>query len=405
MLRVGRIPFELEAVDRLQVQGTGVSLSAKVVESSGMAGWVAAEALAAYHESPDEPFVPVVWDAQPHVTGFYHPRSVSLTGARGMAPQGVWDVELELERVQGFSAPRFESRLLGATREGYSGTTYHWHALPDAATGYEQGSITPTMYGRPCEPPAGFVESRGLTIFRDYALRNSTVDFYVPPSDWYLGAPSLEVDGRLVVGRQVRQSQRWTLSNGVLRLHSNPGMSTVTMERWDGVRWVLVGDWTAGRYEGIAGGWLPLAAPHALTVLHNSAQLVSIRLSVDAASMYPGSRFVVDLDLSLRRGSAFAEVTLSTRGAYWWSYMAPMDYDSMTAVDDYLYVGGSQRTIATRTPTAAIKGVGGMVLVSEIASVQRQHWMWGAMPNSETPATIAAQYRSALTEDVRVVAR
>ena len=137
-LRIGRIPFDFATIDRLDVSDDRLSLSGSVTRfDDPLSASAAANALAAYASSPDEPFIPVVWsDARADVTGYYRVSSAAVEGRSGLAPcGGVWGLSMELERVRGFSAPLFELRTLGGPREDMPGTVHYWHALPDAATG------------------------------------------------------------------------------------------------------------------------------------------------------------------------------------------------------------------------------------------------------------------------------
>lgn len=409
--RVG-VPAAEVRVARIGLAGPELRIEGRIKGDPDAVGHLA-EQLRGLVDSPDEQFVPVRWVRCPLVDrhapgltrldGYYTVEDAQVSFDRlDFAP-----ISITVRRVRGHSAPLFELRTLGALRAGSSGTVHYWHALPDATTGYEQGSVTPTMSSRACEPPHPEIQSRALTVYRHAQLADSRVDFYTPPSDWYLGAPSLSVDGHLVVGRQVRQSHDWLLSNGVVRLYGVEGSGAVGMDRWDGLAWVTVGEWHAGKPEGEGLGrtFLPLSAPHALTVLHNSAELVAIRLSSDAASMYPGSRFVVNLDLSLRRGAPYVEATLSTRGAYKWGYLSPIRSAEQTVSGNVLSTGGTQRAVGSRSDTASVVGLDGRAWVSELELMERQQWLWGCLPASESAATVYAQYLSAMAERVSVVAR
>lgn len=411
-LRIGRIGAGLVGVRAatLELDGETVRIDGHVLGDSADVLAVS-EQLRALNASVDEPFIPIWWQVDDctecedltRLNGYY-----VVTGVGVSVPKITrLDVSLSAQRVRGFSAPLFEDRLLGAQRAGHTGTPSFWHSLPDASTGYEQGSVTPTMTPRDCEPPHPYLVSRKLTVFAHEQLANSRVDFYTPPSDWYLGAPSLEVDGSVVVGRQVRQSPRWTLSNGVVRVYGVEGSGAVMMERWDGLRWVEVGPWHVTRPVDSGGTTThtPIDAPHAFTVLHNSAELVSIRLSSDAASMYPGSRFVVNLDLTQRRGSAFVEVTLSTRGAYNWGYFAPIPSAGRT--NGASWTASASGVIGSRMPTAGVvwSPDGLTARTSDFTGRQRVQWLWGVVPTGETAANVFAQYLAAMTERVGVVAR
>lgn len=405
-LMVGRVGVGLRGVrtSQAQLDGDEVKINGHLLgaPSDMMA---IAEQYRGYVDSADEPFVPIWWDRcdrcqdLARLDGFYTLTSVSVS----MTKVNRLDVSLSMRRVRGWGAPLFELRLLGAERAGSEGPAAFWHALPECR-GYEQGSITPSMTSRACEPSRPG-ESGEVTVFAHEQLRDSHIDFYVPPGSWYVGAASVTVDGELVVGRQARQSTNWVLSNGIVRVRGIDGSGSIGMDRWDGQQWVDVGEWTAGRPDGIGTDmrlW-PLAEPHALTVLHNSPHLAAIRLTSDAQAMY-NARFGVTFDLALRRGGAGVEVSLSTRGAYRWSYSMPAPFGSLQMTGHTLS-SNTLRLIGTRTGTAGVHEFDGRATVVELSNVQRQQWMWGILPDRVTPQVAYAQWRAAMTEHVAVVAR
>ena len=92
----------------------------------------AVEQIAALVNNPDETFVPVIWGDYPAGwDGFYRVLDISL----GSTQPDVWTLTADLERVQGFAAPLFESIVMGGKRAavGAGVTAQAWQALPAAA--------------------------------------------------------------------------------------------------------------------------------------------------------------------------------------------------------------------------------------------------------------------------------
>lgn len=285
----------------------------------------AVEQIAALVDNPDETFVPVIWGDYPAGwDGFYRVLDVSLGSTR----PDVWTLTADLERVQGFAAPLFESIVMGGKRAavGAGVTAQAWQALPAAVMGYENGVITPTV-----ETVA--TADGNLTLFTDAAneLFDARVEFYLPPASWYVGAATLAIGGKLMVGTQVpNDPDGWVVSNGIIRLSGVASSGEIKLEHWSGTAWVGDGSYWFGQY---GGGAQPLltAAPLAITVLRNDPACVTIRLAYDAASIVTNARFAVTVDVSLRRGGTSAEVYLSTRGAYRWMVKTPITYAGAVA--------------------------------------------------------------------------
>ena len=300
---------------KASVKGTIVDLDYDKVELTHVA-----EQFAAYVDSPDEAFVPVLWSGGPSVwDGFYRVEDVQLHGWRS----DVWEIGLELERVQGFAAPLFEAIVLGGKRAGVAAAVaaQAWQSLPATVMGYENGTITPTV-----ETVA--TADGNLTLFTDAVnkLFNARVEFYLPPASWYVGAATLTVGGNLIVGRQCQNDpDGWVISNGIIRLSGVANSGAIKLEHWSGAAWVSNGNYSFGQY---GGGAQPLLTdpPLAITVLRNGPECVTIRLAYDAQSVVTNARFAVNVDVSLRRGANCAEVYLSTRGAYRWLLRTPIVY-------------------------------------------------------------------------------
>ena len=356
----------------------------------------AAEQFAAYVDSADETFVPVRFVGPTAWDGFYRVTDVQASAS----PSKLLGLSVSLERVRGFAAPIFESVVLGSKRatSGASVTPLAWHAVPATAVGYETGVLTPSRSTLPSE-------TGDVQIFSEATnhLFNARPTWFLNPADWYDGAAELTVAGHVVTGRQVRNAPAgWVLSNGLVRF---VGLADggIRSERWDGAAWSSPGVWRLNRTL-TGGNSNPVGAPHTLTVLRNDPACVTIRVAYDAAALVPGSRFVVLLDLSLRRGSTVVEATVTTRGYYQWGFYSPVVWSSAPAAHDSFTDG----TFVAAGGTADLGwfGDGSPVSTSKFAGAQAQfvQWGWGYLAG-RTQQQVAQMYAAAQSERTEVVAR
>ena len=321
-LKIGRAGTLSEAnLQQVDIKGGTIRATGNLHLADGSDLTYAAEQFAAYVDSPDETFVPVIWGTgcPPGFDGFYRVQDVAL----GSTQADVWSLDLTMQRVQGFAAPLFEAIVLGGKRAGVGTgvTAQAWQGLPATVMGYENGVITPTV-----ETVA--TADGNLSLFTDTAneLFDARVEFYLPPASWYVGAATLTVGGNLIVGRQCQNDpDGWVISNGIIRLSGVANSGAIKLEHWSGAAWVPNGNYSFGQY---GGGAQPLLTepPLAITVLRNGPECVTIRLAYDAQSVVTNARFAVNVDVSLRRGANCAEVYLSTRGAYRWLLRTPIVY-------------------------------------------------------------------------------
>ena len=360
----------------------------------------AVEQIAALVDNPDETFVPVIWGDYPAGwDGFYRVLDVSL----GSTQPDVWTLTADLDRVQGFAAPLFESIVMGGKRAGVGAgvTAQAWQALPAAVMGYENGVITPTV-----ETVA--TADGNLILFTDAAneLFDARVEFYLPPASWYVGAATLTIGGKLMVGTQVpNDPDGWVVSNGIIRLSGVASSGEIKLEHWSGTAWVDNGAYWFGQY---GGGAQPLltAAALAITVLRNDPACVTIRLAYDAASIVTNARFAVNVDVSLRRGGTSAEVYLSTRGAYRWMVKTPIVYATAVGgggaqadpADGASIAYGNLEAIEPADPKAYALTANGTYVACGIGHV------FGTV-NAATVGTFGSRYAAAQAERVLAVAR
>ena len=254
-VQVGRVSVSLEvAVEAAVYRGDTLRLSC-YCDGTATHMYAIIEGLCAYAASTDESVVPVTFDTPlAHLTGFYRVGDVSVDQA--MPDRS--DLTLDLERVQGYTAPLFESIVLGGKRSGVAAgvTAEAWQALPDTVKGYENGTITPTV-------EVAATADGNLTLFTDAVnkLFNARVEFYLPPASWYVGAATLTVGGNLIVGRQCQNDpDGWMISNGIIRLSGVANSGAIKLEHWSGAAWVSNGSYSFGQY---GGGAQPLLThPH-----------------------------------------------------------------------------------------------------------------------------------------------
>ena len=356
----------------------------------------AAEQFAAYVDSADETFVPVRFVGPTAWDGFYRVTDVRASAS----PSKLLGLSVSLERVRGFAAPIFESVVLGSKRSGVIAgvTPTAWHGVPATAVGYETGVLTPTR-----SVLSG--ETGDVQIFSEATnhLFNARPMWFLSPADWYAGAAELTVAGHVVTGRQVRNAPAgWVLSNGLVRF-SGRADGAVVSERWDatGQVWSDSGAWSVTRSSSAIG---PLGAAHTLTVLRNDPACVTVRLAYDAASNVAGSRFVVYLDVSLRRGSTVAECSLSTRGYYPWGFLSPVTLPT-TANYGSFATSPFIACVASGTYAGTSAGVAGYnSRFYPSAGLQFVQWGWGYLAG-RTQQQVAQLYAAAQSERTEVVAR
>ena len=401
-LKIGRAGTLSEAnLQQVDIKGGTIRATGNLHLADGSDLTYAAEQFAAYVDSPDETFVPVIWGTgcPPGFDGFYRVQDVAL----GSTQADVWSLDLTMQRVQGFAAPLFEAIVLGGKRAGVGTgvTAQAWQGLPATVMGYENGVITPTV-----ETVA--TADGNLSLFTDTAneLFDARVEFYLPPASWYVGAATLTVGGNLIVGRQCQNDpDGWMISNGIIRLSGATDSGAIKLEHWSGTAWVEDGSYWFGQY---GGGAQPLltAPPLAITVLRNGPECVTIRLAYDAASIVTNARFAVNVDVSLRRGANCAEVYLSTRGAYRWMVKTEIDYATAVSgggasADPATGVGfalGNTDSIEPADPKAFALAANDTYMACGIGHV------FGTV-NATSVGVFGSRYAAAQSERVLAVAR
>lgn len=273
--------------------------------------------LLGYVDAPDESFVPVTFDDDPSVDGFYRVLSVGIIPHPQGAFYGFYGFSITMEPVTGFSAPLMELRTLGAVRVNTHGLVSASQAIcvPDTSRSVAFLNETSGSY-IPFAPAFTRAGSRGsVFVYQQVSSQRYTTQFYVDPAHHYDGAATLLMGDTMapVVGRQVPNTPTsWRLSNGLVEFEAS---SATDFELR--MRMFLGGAFTAWVPFSIlagppAGSRTPLAAPHAITVLRNSPNKVAVRL-LTATSTAVGSQYSpVTVDITLKRGSRWAAFELNS---------------------------------------------------------------------------------------------
>lgn len=263
--------------------------------------------LAGYVDNDDEEVVPVRWDADATVDGYYRIRSAEVTMRGSSLYHGVFDVSIELERALAWSAPLFESPLLGATlTNGLGVTGSSWHAIPNVVDNYSQTSVTANTT-RVGEDGTTRVVFFGTTF-------TITPRYLLVPASYYVGASRLKVQDssnvlQIVTGRQAESKPyQWQITNGFCRVTPrNPG--SLDVEIFDGTQWERV-IWSFDYATADVNEFSSLA------VLRNSPEEVIVRMALGTTAGTSEGRVL--MDVALRRGEAMARVFIQSETARAW---------------------------------------------------------------------------------------
>lgn len=243
--------------------------------------------------------VPVRFTDKATLDGYYR---VTDTGAGLTNWQGeiAWvDWNLTLELVGPANAVDLESRLTAAGRVNDHGLTASaaWHAPAVGAYGYDTGANS----------PSGTVSRVGadgtVTVYLDVPT-GVNPRWGASLANYGGGRARFTLDGYERTGTNVTVSgSAWSLDNSLVRI-TPAASATLSVDAWD------TGAWTTKTWNvSVAGSGAFLGTPSAVTVLRNDYEAATLRLIWDRA---PGR---ASLDLTLRRGSRFAEGYLQTGAA------------------------------------------------------------------------------------------
>lgn len=287
------------------VNGTEADLSGALTATTYARLALLRHQVAGLADNPDEPIVPVNWTGDASVDGFYEVLDASVP----MPPRGIAALRLEyrvrLRRVAVY--PDINSLMIGNTVRTNShgiakASTVPWWATPaDASMDLISGATATT---RTAETGTLRVQytTDGTVIY------DRTNRWQVAASDYYDGAARVELwDGTsggwfAAIGRRLpntNPSAGWRMTNGLVRV-SIAGAGLITVEHY------VSGSWSVSKTYKLTAGTGPttLGAFKTVTIIHNAAEVVTVRLGLEQAT---GTEYQMSLDLTLRRGAPWVE--------------------------------------------------------------------------------------------------
>lgn len=143
---VGRFGLDLAVgggtyVEQLKDGAAEVSVSGFVAVADLDAVEVLRQQILGYVSLADELFVPVTWDENPHLDGYYKVRAGDVTTSLGLETAGYATFMVTLERVLSFSAPLMELGVMGAVRASENQVITNRFLDP-----FFQGAVNPVNY-------------------------------------------------------------------------------------------------------------------------------------------------------------------------------------------------------------------------------------------------------------------
>lgn len=323
-ITIGRVGREITIADPTQVQLQGDTVTftglANFTSRADAAWWI--DQMAGLPASPDTPAVPIAISSTTEWDGWYEIVSADVSmppGALGTAASPgylVFPWQVQARRLTAASNPMMDTYVSwgGPIPNGltFTDSTVANLWLPPnfySAQGTSGGALwavgTYTRTTADGEVMSSWKNGSASTS-TTYSVRLS---WSGPVTSAMSGAAKIQCDvgsgtWRSVVGRQIRQGLDWRLDNGLMRIYEGSIAGTFRCAWWDGASWETKDYYVDGSsYVGAINNF------KAVQVLRNSPETVAIRLWCATTT---NTNRVVVVDVSLRRGSRYAELSVST---------------------------------------------------------------------------------------------
>lgn len=234
--------------------------------------------------------VPVTWDGDPTLDGFYRIDQASFD-VRALHDRGFIPFRLSATRLGNAGEVLFRSKLVAAVLANDHGLTFAesepFHAPPRGSFGYNPGATVPSSATRTGSGGA-------ITIYRDVAAGVSPY-WSVAPAGFYAGGVQITVESAVRAGVAAPNTPNdWQLENELVRVSPAGTGGRLNVAHHDGTQWEPAKVWRIQSGGSDVGQW------DAVRILRNDPAAVSVRLSRDVAA---GGE--ITLDLTLRRGSRY----------------------------------------------------------------------------------------------------
>ncbi len=294
---VGRLTLR-ESLDKIDESSTGQD-----IRSTSLTGQDASppNSSALVHAFQDDiaglagELVPITFTNKADRNGYYMVMAgkPSITNITSSVIQCDWAIDIN--RIGSDNEIDLESRITGSVirTNSFGATGERWHAPPVSGYGWTTSGTLPTTMTRN-------TTEGSITVYRGIAA--GTNPRWGCPVAGYGGGRCrvLDANGFERTGRDWSPSpSSWEANNGLVKV--TPGLSggSFTISAYTGAAW------QAKEWDFVLAG-TPIAAFTSMSVLRNAYEQVVIRL------MYAQNPGRTTVDISLRRGSRFAEFYVQT---------------------------------------------------------------------------------------------
>lgn len=428
--RVGKNPVGLGWPTSLSINGDEVRIGGRYRDRNSLsitAVRVLVDQLRGLENNPDEPVVPVVWDEEPSLMGFYRVGRVSVDLDPSFWSNGHFDWSVSLTRITDSALPNIENTYALTGRANSHSVTLAsstpWIARSARISHYYKGS-TASGVGAGYLSDAIERPTNGIAI--DTTLSTTagiyTASWSVTPTYWYEYGASVEVSydsGSTyypVVGRQIRYGFIPGSGDTAALVRVNTGRVSWSAIAGDGgnFRVMAPSSESATTIDCVFSGSAPVTYANVtggMSILRNAPHIAAARYYVGINSHYPG-RPAGYIDVAGRRGSHYLECHWADRES-WIGGIITQDGGGHTAI-----TGGTRRTsndadgnrivvLTTKTKTNDLTS-GGFTLSTGTNSLPFAVGFevdGSSAQNGDRATDLIYQYFAAVTENVRLVTR
>lgn len=329
-LKIGRATdFPLTAMrESLTFDGTRMQISGRLPLSNVIDAKTARMQYLGLLDSRSEKYVPIIFDEDPRLSGFWAPVSIDVDIDRGGLARGYFPYRMSFDAHPQRAMPMFESQIIGALRpyrasdwdvDLGAGGSYLWHAVPAASRHYEVNGVAPQINRATGATSNQRKTATGnLWFVKSGIVNGSIARWFAVPANHYDGAATIYCQDennawRTITGREIPLGweDQWRISNGLIRATYSATVGYIDIEVWDANSasweslnsWAVTSDSTNFR---LMQGW------QSLTVVQNTPERVVIRLSTTFLTSATDEILnPVTLDLTLRRGARMVEIVAS----------------------------------------------------------------------------------------------
>lgn len=287
------------------MQGERIRFQGAVYSTDLTAARVLRQQLIGHAENND--VVPVTSVDDPTIDGFY--RVLGSSVSYSAQSPNFFPVSVDLERCDAYSAPLFESQLIGTTLTnglGITGAPFHSTPQHNSDDDAYNSSATAAVYDR--------VTADGTIPLVNMGAYSATPQWHTTPAKWFRGAATIEcpLNDRPVTGTQIQNDgDGWRIYNGLVIAGWKAASTTrLYVNHYDGTQYEAAKEYTISCSGG--GGYTVLA-PTAMQILRNDPAMVIVRT---IHGQNHGSRLTIDW--SLRRGDRWLRLYLQNRTAETW---------------------------------------------------------------------------------------